>query len=72
MKKSTIPLIGLFVSISYIIYVEFIREFRTEISFSMTNNINVLDVNEPIQNLSVKYLDLDLMESDEELKLIET
>ncbi len=69
-EKYPIETIGLIISVSYIIYIEFIQQHTNEITFSIINNSNVFDINEPIKNLEIKYDSINLLELNEVLKLL--
>lgn len=69
-EKYPIALFGLIVSLSYIVYIECFRDLSADISFSIQNDTNVFDVNEPIKDLEIKYLNLDLINSGQKLKVL--
>lgn len=69
-EKYPITLIALIVSLIYIFYVEVVQKENIELSFSIVNNSNVFDINEPIEDLEIKYENRNLVELNESLKLL--
>jgi len=69
-KPYLLTVIGLFISISYIIYVEFIREVQADIDYLVTTKSNVFDLKEPIPNPKILYADNNLIDTNESIVLI--
>lgn len=63
-------LIGLVISISYIVYVEFFRQTYTDLDYIITTKSTVFDLKEPIPSLKIMYDEKQQIDTNESIVLI--